>query len=306
MRLFDGSTRVSFEATMKNVDTRARRWGIWAHTQLDAAKTNGLAPNSLLRAWCPLHPHSHFPRGYNVIFGAKDHPAFQADARRGLMGVQYQYQVGKIGLDSPAGWVATVDGESGTVFVQRFVFEPKKDYPDGSSVEFWLNGGGRIHAYNRDMVMSKNPAVNPYVFESEVLSPFAGLKPGQSYTWHYDWYACTIGGDFPVLDCTDGGVIADPLAATVAKDILTLHGRFGVFAPGQLEIIVHDAHGHEVARQRLSSQITPLAAVVVHATLKVPVSATTVVLTVLAPNAGSRSELARAFDSQTMKRPYSA
>ena len=65
------------------------------------------------------------------------------------MRVNYQYQVGKIGLDSPAGWVATVDGASGAVFVQRFQFEPGKEYPDGSSVEFWLNGVGKIRAYQQ-------------------------------------------------------------------------------------------------------------------------------------------------------------
>jgi len=32
VRIFEGSTRVSFEATMKNVDSRPRRWGLWAHT----------------------------------------------------------------------------------------------------------------------------------------------------------------------------------------------------------------------------------------------------------------------------------
>ena len=126
-----------------------------------------------MQAWCPLNPQSRFPKGYDVIFGEKNNPSFQPDAPRGLMRVQYQYKVGKIGLDSRAGWVATVDGESGAVFVQRFVFEPKKEYPDGSSVEFWLNGVGQIHAYNRDMVMPTNAAENPYVFESEVLSPFA-------------------------------------------------------------------------------------------------------------------------------------
>ena len=35
------STRVSFEATMKNIDTKPRRWGIWAHTQLDGAADSG-------------------------------------------------------------------------------------------------------------------------------------------------------------------------------------------------------------------------------------------------------------------------
>ena len=95
--------------------------------------------------------------GISVIFGKLDNPSFQRDTQRGLMRAQYQYKVGKIGLDSHAGWVATVDGESGAAFVQRFVFEPDKEYPDGSSVEFWHNGVGQIHAYNRDIVMVEEP-----------------------------------------------------------------------------------------------------------------------------------------------------
>jgi len=37
VRIFANSTRVSFEATMENIDSKPRRWGIWAHTQLDGA-----------------------------------------------------------------------------------------------------------------------------------------------------------------------------------------------------------------------------------------------------------------------------
>ena len=148
------------------------------------------------------------------------------------MRVNYQYQVGKIGLDSPAGWVATVDGASGAVFVQRFLFEPGKEYPDGSSVEFWLNGVGKIRAYNKDLVLPANAAENPYVFESEVLSPFARLAPGESYTWRYDWLAANIGGDFPVVDCSEAGITCEPLRTVVAEGTLHLAGRFGVFAPG--------------------------------------------------------------------------
>jgi Domain of unknown function (DUF4380)/Cellulase (glycosyl hydrolase family 5) len=292
VRLFDGSTRVSFEATMKNIDTKPRRWGIWAHTQLDAAKADGSAHNPLMQAWCPLNPRSRFPKGYDVIFGGKDNPSFQPDAPRGLMHVQYQYQVGKIGLDSHAGWVATVDGESGAVFVQRFDFEPNKEYPDGSSVEFWLNGVGQIHAYNKDMVMPTNAVENPYVFESEVLSPFVQLKPGQSYTWRYDWYACNIGGDLPVLNCTGAGVVAEPLAATLTGDTLQLRGRFGVFSPGHLEAVLLDARGRAVATQRLAAPATPLAAAVVTATFKAPASAATVVLTFLDTDGRSPGELA--------------
>ena len=292
VRVFEGSTRVSFEATMKNVDTRPRRWGLWAHTQLDAAKPDGSAHNPLI-AWCPLNPRSKFPGGYDVIFGAKDNPSFQPDRRRGLMRVQYQYRVGKIGLDSHAGWVATVDGASGAVFVQRFVFEPDKDYPDGSSVEFWLNGVGRIHAYNKEMVMLANAAENPYVFESEVLSPLAERGPGQSTTWRYDWYASRIGPDLPVLGCTDAGVVAEPLAATVVGDGVRLRGRFGVFAPGHLEAVGRDERGREVGRQRLLLPVSPLTPAPVDATIKLPPSATTVVLTVVGADGRCLGELGR-------------
>ena len=36
IKLFDGTTRVSIDATMKNIDTKPRRWGIWDHTQFNA------------------------------------------------------------------------------------------------------------------------------------------------------------------------------------------------------------------------------------------------------------------------------
>ena len=181
--------------------------------------------------------------------------------------------MGKIGLDSPAGWLATVDGECGAVFVQRFVFEPKKAYPDGSSVEFWHNGVGQIHAYNRDIVMATNAAENPYVFESEVLSPYAELKPGRSYTWHYDWYACQIGGSFPVLNCTDAGVVAEPLRAVRDPAGWRLEGRFGVFARANPRLEWRDARGRLVGVQPLHRAATPLEPLVLDEVVSAPAGA---------------------------------
>ncbi len=267
VRLYSGSTRVGFEATMKNIDSQPRRWGLWAHTQLNAARADGSGPNVSLQAWCPLNPESKFPKGYTRMFGAMDHPSFQRDSKRGLMRVRYQYQVGKIGLDSPAGWVATVNGESGTVFVQRFVFEPQAQYPDGSSVEFWLNGLGQIHAYNRDVVMSTNLAENPYVLESEILSPFARLEPGHAFTWRYDWYACNLGGDFPVVDCTPAGVASEPRSARFAEGRLNLQARLGVFAPGAVVGEALDAVGQRLARVPLEPAASPLRAVQVETSI---------------------------------------
>jgi hypothetical protein len=226
-----------------------------------------------MNAWCALNPSSHFPGGYSVIFGAKDNPSFQPDAKRGLMRVQHQYQVGKIGLDSHAGWVATVDGAGGAVFVQRFVFEPKKEYPDGASVEFWTNGIGGIHAYNTDMRMADNPRENPYVFESEVLSPFADLKPGENYTWNYQWQATNIGGDFPVTACGDAGVVAVPLTIKRDSGKVAINGRFGVFAPGSLRATFSDVRRQPLRSVQLSDAVTPLKPVILDAVIPAPAEA---------------------------------
>jgi len=292
IRIFDGSTRVSFDATMKNIDSKARRWGIWAHTQLNAARADGSAHNAQMQAWCPINPKSRFPKGYSVIFGAPDNPTFQPDAKRGLMRVQYQYKVGKIGMDSDRGWVATVDGETGAVFVHRFHFEAGKDYPDGSSVEFWLNGVGTIHAYNKEMVMPANPAENPYVFESEVLSPFARLQPGETYRWHYDWYACNIGGDFPVVDCTEVGLVAEPLRAETVGAQVRLKGRFGVFAPGYLHADFCDTQGKTIRKINCGQKASPTEPLVLDKIVQAPPQAKSIKLFLADKKGKSLGELA--------------
>ena len=291
IRIFDGSTRVSFEATMKNIDTKPRRWGIWAHTQLDAANPDRSSYNPLMNAWCPTNPKSRFPGGYSVIFGEKDNSSFQPDPLRGLMRVQYQYKVGKIGLDSHAGWTATVDGASGAVFVQRFTFEPGKEYPDGSSAEFWLNGKGRIQAYNKEMVMASNPSENPYVFESEVISPFANLEPGQSYTWRYDWYAANIGGDFPVVDCSPVAVTAQSLRAAVSMGKVSIKGRFGLFITGSVTAGFIDEAGHAILTSSLFSSVSPLKPLVLDTTFSVPENAASVSLILLDRNGRPAGEI---------------
>lgn len=294
IRLAGDSARVRIRTTMTNVDDKPRRWGIWAHTQLDGGTSAGAAPNHLLNAWCPLNPASQFPRGYRVIFGADDHPSFQPDAARGLMRVNYQYRVGKIGLDSTAGWVATVDGASGAVFVQRFRFAPGKEYPDGSSVEFWLNGVGTIRAYHKDLVLPDDAVENPYVFESEVLSPYARLAPGESYTWDYEWLAANIGGDYPVLDCCQAGITCEPLRAVVDEGTLQLTGRFGVFSPGRVGLRVWDGRGVCLRELAVADAVSPLAPLVLQLTVPIPAAAVAVELVLQRADGRPIGRLARA------------
>jgi hypothetical protein len=261
IRLHPYGTRVSIEATMTNIDNKPRRWGIWAHTQLDAGKADGNGYNSLMNAFCPINPKSCFPKGYDVIFGEKDNPSFQADYDKSMMKVNYQYRVGKIGMDSDAGWIATIDGRTGDVFIHRFIYEPGKEYPDGSSVEFWHNGIGSIYAYNKKMDMADNPDENPYVFESEILSPFAELEPGQSYTWDYEWFATQVGGDIPIVDCTPTGVICQPLQANRTDKGILLKGRFGIFYEGSLAVHYLDASG-KLVHNEVIAEVSPLKAFV--------------------------------------------
>ena len=301
IRLHPGKTRVSIEATMTNVDDKPRRWGIWAHTQLDASLPGSDGYNRLMRAWCPINPRSQFERGYDVIFGETDNPSFQTDPERGLMKVSYRYKVGKIGLDSHAGWVATVDGRKGDVFVQRFKFDPQEEYPDGSSVEFWHNGLGRIYAYNKSIEMTDRRDENPYVFESEVLSPFARLHPGESYTWRYEWAACRIGGDFPVVDCSDAGLVSEPLSSERHGGRVQLRGRVGVFQLGRLVLEAYDGKARLLTTETLAPAATPLRPVVLDLALDLP-PATGSVAIVLRDREGKRiGQVARAAVSREVR-----
>jgi len=285
IRIFDGSTRVAFETSMRNVDTRPRRWGIWAHTQLDAAAPDRSEPNHRMKAWCPINPQSRFLGGYHVLFGAQGNPSFSADWRRGLVEVNYGYEVGKIGVDSDAGWSATVDGTNGMVFVQRFAFESQRAYPDNASVEFWLNGVGKIHAYHRDIELPDDPQSNPFVFESELLSPYCKLEPGDTYHWSYAWYVANVGGDFRVVSCNEAGVTAAPLTVVAWSEQepsrFRLTGRFGVFSPGSASLRFVDKDGSELKRDQLENELSPWKAFVLDTALSVPAEAKIVELVVV-------------------------
>jgi hypothetical protein len=107
------------------------------------------------------------------------------------------------------------------------------------------------------MVMPDSPKENAYVFESEVLSPFAKLQPGQRYTWDYEWFSTQVGGDFPVVDCTPTGVICQPLRASKTDTGILLEGRLGVFFKGSLVAHYLDASGKQVGSEVLT-KVNPL------------------------------------------------
>jgi hypothetical protein len=104
-----GAARAVLRRTMRNMSDCPVRWSLWDVTQLDCGDgRGGVRPGCHVRV--PLNPASRFPGGYAVLYGPPDNPQWRTDGP-GLFEVGYAGALGKVGLDSRAGWVAFGDGE---------------------------------------------------------------------------------------------------------------------------------------------------------------------------------------------------
>ena len=260
LKVYDNAARLSLDMTMTNVDIKPRRWGIWDVTQHNTANRNGSGFDRNIWTYTPLNPKSMYPKGYNVLYGIVNNPSFKTDHECGLITFNYKHIVGKIGIDCSDGWLAVVNGTNGYVFVERFRYFSDKEYPDGASVEFWSHGDGNYYAAKTINRFTPENTKGTYFLESEVLSPFAELKPGESYTFHLDWYAAYIGGNYPVLNCTEAGITCEPFTYTIRnRTTHILKGRFGVFYTGTIMIVLYDKNGKEISRGWSKSKaVTPL------------------------------------------------
>jgi hypothetical protein len=291
--VLDGAAHVRFDSTMKNIDTKPHRWGIWQVTQLNVANRAGEGYNKEVRCWSPINPASIYPRGYHVTYGPVDNPSFSVDPATKMFSANYQRIVGKVGLDNSAGWVAVVDGTAGYVFVERFTHFPDKKYPDQASVEFWLNGVGKIVTGDKAIDIKDDPVKTPPYLESEILSPFAELQPGDSYSFRLDWFAARIGGNYPVLACTPVGVTCEPLTARAADGRMRLAGRFGVFYPAQAAVVALDGDGKDIETIDLKLPVSPLKALVLAKDGPLPAKAASVRLVLHDATGKEIGELAR-------------
>jgi hypothetical protein len=255
--LENGTSILHVHATIEDIDTKPRSWGIWTVTQLDARNASGNGFNPNFWGYIPANPRSHFSHSFKILFGDKTNPEFQYDPQQRMMRVHYQRKMGKIAMDSPSGWVANVDGNSGYIFVQTFRYEADHEYPDGASVEYWTNGLGKIFACGKETIQPESSAVNPYAIESELLSPRENLQPGQSASFDYEWRVARIGGGFPVLDCTAAGCTAESLASKRTRNgTLTFSGRFGLFYEGAVRARILDA-GRNLLLETATVKISP-------------------------------------------------
>ncbi len=262
-RLRKGTSRVSVDLKFTNVIDRPIRWSFWDVIQLRAER---LRPDGTLagfEAECyvttPLNPDSQFDRGFWVMFGDEDNPQWQT--KDGLFIAPYLWEIGKVGVDSTAGWIAFCNAAEGYAFIECFDVDPEGVYPDqGATVECWTVGAGAVETLN----YSESEI---YLMETEVLSTLRSLSPGQSSSFSIEWGACRCAG--PVIDVTDAGCCTEPLTVDRQNDYAKLKGQFGVFDIGQLYLQLLNIWDQVIERANLGP-VTPLAVVTMDQVVAVP------------------------------------
>ena len=257
--LMSGSSRLQVRLFFENILDRAIRWSIWDVAQMSCLTAGGAA-NDDCWLYIPTDPKRERP--YEVMFG-EDNPQYQLDAETGLLAVQYQGIVGKIGVHSPAGWIAFADRTAGYVLCMQFPYEPDAEYPDnGATVECWTESPG---------APSPIPIRSPgYILEAEVLSPLHTLRPLEIKMQQIIWSAAACPA--PIVDVTDVGCVHQPLTVDLRDGSARIQGIFGCFLDGGAEIEFLNEVG-AVLRQIDLGPVSPLRALHVDAQARVPVGA---------------------------------
>jgi hypothetical protein len=233
IRLDPRSTTVELVSIMENVVDRPVRWGIWQNTQHAAPRAGAGAepPRSDVAAWAPIASRSRYPRGYRVMFGPEDNPQFSVieppESAGGIFRLDYAHRVGKVGIDAEKGWLAVTDEESGHLFAQTFDPDPGREHPDGASIEFWTSGPGRIPIGGRQVDLGED---EPWMVESEVLSPFVRLEPGSRFEFPSRIHLGR--GKGPVLAVKEAVAVLDP----VHRGPKGVEGKLVVFRDGALAV----------------------------------------------------------------------
>jgi len=255
--VYAGTTRVTVDQVMRNISRRQIRWGIWHLIQNDAADAQDPSkPNPALYMYVPLDPRSIFPNGFYNPYGDSRHPSYEVIDDGRMLRIHYLYRVGKVAADSMAGWYAVVNGQKNIGFIETFQTFPGLAYPDDASVESWNDGPGTISRRPWEQTLADDPQKTPYFLESEVLSPFATLDPGEEYEFTVHWSPTSVLD--PIVAATWAGAVSEPLVGRTeagGENIrrIRLTGVFGVFTPGALIANFYSPMGEDLGHDSLQT-----------------------------------------------------
>ena len=238
--------RIHFHASMKNVTGHTLEWSMQSVSQYDTGGGSS-GPGSSARfnhdfwTFTPANPSSSYLNRYHVRFGPAENSAVSV-RDDGLFAVHYVHMAAELWLDSTAGWLAVVDGNSRYAMVERFQYEESKTYPGKASVIFWTNGPELRLNHDGIPSLSGDPDASPYYLEAELNSPLCRLRPGESCDFETEWFPTRAGNEFHGV--TDAGILIRPLRATgLDNGKVKLSGSFGVFFSGRLVARFYDDHG---------------------------------------------------------------
>ncbi len=220
IRIFRSSAEVQISHTMKNTSRRPVRWSIWQVTQHDAHPD--------LTVFLPATT-------FHKMFGDQEYPALTIDAQRKLLRLQFADVVAKFGMMPEAGWLATLDSRSHTVFAETFQLFPGAPYPDDAAAEFWINGHGSCTIHGDRFDSSDDPECDPFL-ETEILSPMADLRPGQEYSFVIRWHSAKVEAN-EIVRVNHCAALASRLKVSRQGEELCVTGSFGMFHAGHLELV---------------------------------------------------------------------
>jgi hypothetical protein len=235
------SPRIHFHAVMKNISGHTVDWSMQSVSQYNTADPSSPTGfNHNFWTFTPANPASGYLNRYHVRYGPAQNSAVGV-RDDGLFNVHYVHMAAELWIDSTEGWLAVIDGNSKYAMVERFEYEPSKEYPGKASVIFWTNGAGM--ELNKDGIpsMPADPDASPYYLEAELNSPMCKLRAGESCTFETDWFPTRAGKEFHGV--TDPGILLKPLRATQTNGKVKLSGGFGVFFAGHLAARFYDEHG---------------------------------------------------------------
>ncbi len=241
IRLDSDSPRIRFHAVMKNISGHTVNWSMQSVSQYNTADSSSATGfNHNFWTFTPANPASSYLNRYHVRYGPAQNSAVGV-RDDGLFNVHYVHMAAELWVDSTDGWLAVVDGNSKYAMVERFEYEPTKQYPGKASVIFWTNGPSM--ELNSDGVpsMPADPDASPYYLEAELNSPMCKLRAGESCTFETEWFPTRAGDEFHGV--TDAAILLKPLHATQENGKVRLSGNFGVFFAGHLVARFYDEHG---------------------------------------------------------------
>ena len=133
--LGQGSSRLHLNLSFENISDRTIRWSIWDVAQMACRSIDGQL-NDDCWLYIPTDPNRERP--YEIMFG-DDNDQYQLDSSSALLAVQYQGIVGKIGVHSPAGWIAFADRRNGFVLCMQFPYHARcrisRQWRDGGMLD---------------------------------------------------------------------------------------------------------------------------------------------------------------------------